>query len=215
MSESAISRLKRFNARLKRLSWTKVRRRARRIVYQFAEDRIYRVPVEEALEFEEVPEFHFDSWDDLQTYVPGPGESREALLTLWRDRLDAGEHVYTRIENGSLAIYGWMIERQSSCFLTDVRQRIEMPDAPAVTYDFFMAPEFRNRDFYPQLLMHSLRHTAAKVPGIQWVYMCVRADDTVPRWWVERLGAHYYESYFYRRVLWREEKWHERPQHDV
>jgi hypothetical protein len=24
--------------------------------------------------------------------VPGPGESREALLTLWRGRLDAGEH---------------------------------------------------------------------------------------------------------------------------
>jgi hypothetical protein len=37
--------------------------------------------------------------------------------------------------------------------------------------------------------------------------MTVRADDRVPRWWVERLGAHYCESYFYRRVLWREEKW--------
>jgi hypothetical protein len=202
MSEAA-----RLIARLRRLTWKKIRRRARRIFYHFAEDRIYRVPVEEALEFEEVREFRFDSWDDLQTYVPGPGESREALLTLWRDRLDAGEHVYTRTESGRLAIYGWMIERQSSCFLTDVHQRMEMPEAPAVTYDFFTAPEFRNRDFYPQLLMHSLRHTAARVPGLRWIYMCVRADDTVPRWWVERLGAHYCESYFYRRVLWREEKW--------
>jgi hypothetical protein len=202
-----MSDLARLVSRLKRLSWEKVRRRARRTFYHFAEDRIYRVPVEEALEFEEVPEFHFDSWDDLQTYVPGPGESREALLTLWRCRLDAGEHVYTRTENGCLATYGWMIERQSSCFLTDVRQQMDMPEAPAVLYDFFTAPEFRNRDFYPQLLMHSVRHTAASLPGIRWIYMTVRADDRVPRWWVERLGAHYYESYFYRRVLWREEKW--------
>jgi len=194
-------------SRLKRLNWDKVRRRARRTIYHFAENRIYRVPVEEALEFEEVPEFRFDSWDDLQTYVPGPGESREALLTLWRGRLDAGEHVYTRTENGCLATYGWMIERQSSCFLSEVRQRMEMPEAPAVLYDFFTAPEFRNRDFYPKLLMHSLRHTAASVPGIRWIYMTARADDTVPRWWVERLGAQYCESYFYRRVLWREEKW--------
>jgi hypothetical protein len=202
-----MSDLARLVSRLKRLTWEKVRRRARRTFYHFAEDRIYRVPVEEALEFEEVPEFHFDSWDDLQTYVPGPGESREALLTLWRGRLDAGEHVYTRTENGCLAIYGWMIERQSSCFLTDVRQQMDMPEAPAVLYDFFTAPEFRNRDFYPQLLVHSVRHTAASVPGIRWIYMTVRADDRVPRWWVERLGAHYCESYFYRRVLWREEKW--------
>ena len=202
-----MSDLARLVSRLKRLSWEKVRRRARRTFYHFAEDRIYRVPVEEALEFEEVPEFHFDSWDDLQTYVPGPGESREALLTLWRGRLDAGEHVYTRTENGCLATYGWMIERQSSCFLTDVRQQMDMPEAPAVLYDFFTAPEFRNRDFYPQLLVHSVRHTAASVPGIRWIYMTVRADDRVPRWWVERLCAHYYESYFYRRVLWREEKW--------
>jgi hypothetical protein len=202
-----MSDLARLVSRLKRLTWEKVRRRARRTFYHFAEDRIYRVPVEEALEFEEVPEFHFDSWDDLQTYVPGPGESREALLTLWRGRLDAGEHVYTRTENGCLATYGWMIERQSSCFLTDVRQQMDMPEAPAVLYDFFTAPEFRNRDFYPQLLVHSVRHTAASVPGIRWIYMTVRADDRVPRWWVERLGAHYYESYFYRRVLWREEKW--------
>jgi len=197
----------RLVARLKRLNWEKVRRRARRTLYHFAEDRIYRLPVDEALEFEEVPEFHFDSWDDLKSYVPGPGESREALLTLWRGRLDVGEHVYTRTENGCLATYGWMIERQSSCFLNDVRQRMEMPEAPAVLYDFFTAPEFRNRDFYPLLLMHSVRHTAVTVPGIRWIYMTVRADDAVPRWWVERLGAHYCESYFYRRVLWREEKW--------
>jgi hypothetical protein len=202
-----MSGLKRLSARLRRLSWAKVRRRARRTVYHFAEDRIYRVPVDEALEFDEAPEFGFDSWADLQTYVPDPAESHEALLALWRGRLDAGEHVYTRTENGCLAIYAWMIERQSSCLLTDVHQRIEMPEAPAVLYDFFTAPAFRNRDFYPQLLMHSLRHTAASVPGVRSIYFAVRADDTVPRWWVERLGAHYCESYFYRRVLWRQEKW--------
>src|SRR5215469_6424952 len=102
-----MSDLARLISWVNRLSWEKVRRRARRTIYHFAEDRIYRVPVEEALEFEVVPEFRFDSWDDLQTYVPGPGESREALLTLWRGRLDVGEHVYTRTENGSLATYGW------------------------------------------------------------------------------------------------------------
>jgi hypothetical protein len=29
----------------------------------------------------------------------------------------------------------------------------------------------------------------------------------VPRWWVERLGFTYLESYFLRRVLWHREMW--------
>lgn len=197
----------RFLARLKRITWSKVRRRLKRTLHHRVEERIYRVPASEALEFEEQPLFHFDSLDDLRCYAPAPDQSLPALLGSWEKRLGAGEHVYTRTEQGRLAAYGWLVERQQVCFLSEVRQQGTFPPDTAVIYDFFVAPEFRSRDFYPQLLMHSLRHAAGTISGTRWIYMAVRADDTVPLWWVERLGAQYCESYFYERTLWRENKW--------
>jgi hypothetical protein len=99
-----------------------------------------------------------------------------------------------------------MIERQSSFFLTDVRQQMDSGSAGR-SVRLLHGARVPQSGFLPAVAVHSVRHTAASVPGIRWIYMTVRADDRVPRWWVERLGAHYCESYFYRRVLWREEKW--------
>lgn len=208
MSSPVPSAAGRLLARLQRVTWSKVRRHLKRTLHHRVEERIYRVSVSEAMEFDEHPLFQFDSLDDLRRYVPAPDESLPDLLSRWEKRLRSGEHVYTRTEQGRLAAYGWLVERQQVCFLSEVHQQGTFPPDTAVLYDFFVPPEFRSRDFYPQLLMHSLRHAAGTIPGTRWIYMALRADDTVPRWWVERLGAHYCESYFYERKLWREKKWY-------
>jgi GNAT superfamily N-acetyltransferase len=172
-----------------------------------AEERIYRIAAQDAAELPPSPDFARDRWEDLISFVPGePRFSRDACLKEWRDRLDRGEHVYTHVEDGRLANYGWMIERQKIAHLGWTKQTLEMPDDCAVIYDFYTIPEYRNRNFYQQLLMHSLQD-AARIPGTRWIYIGVKADDKVPRWWVERTGAEYCESYFYNRVLWREKKW--------
>jgi hypothetical protein len=192
--------------KLRRFTWAKFRRRLARLLYREAEERIYRISVDDAREFETVPEFRMDCQKDIERYVAQPGESRDAVLQDWRRRIARGEHVFTRVEDNSLATYGWLIERQRVCFLNDVGQNYEFPENTAVIYDFFTVPDYRNREFYGQLLMHSVR-AAAGIAGTKWIYMAARADDTVPLWWVERLGTEYCGSLFYRRVLWSKTKW--------
>ena len=193
-------------AKLRRLTWAKAWRRFQRLLHREAEERIYRISVEDARDFETVPEFRMDCWEDMEKYVVQLGESRDAVLQDWRQRLARGEHIFTRVEDGKLATYGWVVERQRVCFLNDVDQSYEFPDGTAVIYDFFTVPEYRNREFYGQLLMHSVR-SAAGIAGTRWIYMAARADDTVPLWWVERLATEYCGSLFYRRVLWSKTKW--------
>jgi hypothetical protein len=171
-----------------------------------AEERIYRISVNEANEFEFAPGFHVDSQEDMEKYVAQPGERRDAVLKDWAHRLLRGEHIFTRVEDGLLVTYGWLVERQQKCFLNDVDQHYSFPDGTAVIYDFFTLPEYRNREFYGQLMMHSVRW-AAGIGGTIWIYMAARADDAVPRWYVERLGTEYCGSLFYRRVLWWKTKW--------
>jgi len=197
-------------AKLRRITWTKLLRRAKRLVSREAEERIFRISAAEGKEFDLIPEFRMDCRDDMAKYVTQPGESRDTVLADWSKRLDRGEHVLTRMEEGLLVTYGWIVERQKSCFLNDVDQSYEFPDGTAVIYDFFTVPEFRNREFYFQLLIHSVR-TAAEFPGTEWIYLAALADDPVPLWSVERLGTEHCESLFYRRVLWFRKKWRTRP----
>jgi hypothetical protein len=193
--------------RLRHLSWKKIKAHVRRLFYCETEERIYRMSAADALKLALDPEIHRDRWEDLASFVPAePGDSLSARLEEWKRRLKDGQHVYTRMENGKLAAFGWMIERQQVSWLAQQKQSVELPPDCAVTYDFYSLPQYRNRNYYPHLLMHTF-HDAALVPGTQWIHTGVTAEDKVPRWWVERLGCKYLESYCYRRVLWREKKW--------
>lgn len=195
--------------RLRNLSWKKVKVRVQRLFYFATEERIYRMTPADALKLRRDSEIRRDRWDDLMTFVPSePGDSLSARLEEWEKRLADGQHVYTRMEGGALAGFGWMIERQTTSWLQELKQEVQLPPDCVVTYDFYCLPRYRNRNYYPRLLMHVF-HEAALVPGTKWIHTAVTADNKVPRWWVERLACRYSESYFYRRVLWREKKWRE------
>jgi GNAT superfamily N-acetyltransferase len=199
-----------YGAQLRRITWKALRRRFVLLFRYSAEDRIYRLSTEQAADLPSSVDFQRDCWEDLERFVPTePRHSRTACLNEWRERLARGEHVYTRVENGRLVSYGWLIERQKTSRLAWSRQTLELPDDCAVIYDFYTLPEYRQRDFYQRLLMHAL-HDAANIPGTRWIYVGVRGDDRVPRWWVERLGTEYCESYFYDRFLWRSRRWRAR-----
>lgn len=197
-------------SRLGRLTWPSVQRRLARLLHYTVEDRIYRISAEEAAQLPAGADFARDRREDLELFVPSePRFSRTACLREWDARLRKGEHVYTRVCDGRLATFGWLIERQKISRLGWSLQTLELPDDSAVIYDFYTIPEYRNRDFYQRLLMHTLQD-ASRIPKTRWIYIGVRGDDPVPRWWVERLGAEYCESYFYSRVLWRKRQWRER-----
>jgi ribosomal protein S18 acetylase RimI-like enzyme len=197
----------RWRQQVRRVTWRAIQRRVTRLFRYRAEERTYRISPEEAIDLPASTDFARDRWADLELFKPSePRHTREACLQDWRERLNRGEHVYTRVEDGRLAAYGWVVERQKVMQASWVRQSVDLPDDSAVIYDFYTLPEYRHRDFYQRLLMHAMQDTA-RIPGTRAIYLSIRADDQVPRWWVERIGMGYCESCFYDRVLWRERKW--------
>jgi GNAT superfamily N-acetyltransferase len=191
----------------RRLTWRAVKRRIALALHYQAEERTYRLSRDEAAELPASDDFARDRWEDLDLFAPTePRHVREDVLEDWRQRRVRGEHVYTRIEDGRLAAYGWVVERQKTAPLTWVKQTVDLPDHAAVIYDFYTLPEYRHHDFYQRLLMHAMQD-AARMPDIQWICLSILASDRVPRWWVERIGMQYCASHFYRRILWWTTKW--------
>ena len=207
-SPGLLDRLARF---WRRLTWNAVKRRIAIALRYEAEERTYRMSRAEAADLPADTDFARDRWADLDLFVPSePRHVREDVLSDWRQRRARGEHVYTRVEDGRLAAYGWVVDRQTTMRLAWVKQAVELPRNSAVIYDFYTLPEYRHRDFYQRMLMHAVQD-AARIPGIEWICLSVLASDRVPRWWVERIGMPYCGSYFYRRVLWRQKTWQTTP----
>ena len=187
----------------RRLTWRAIRRRLALAYHYAAEERMYRLAAADAADLPASTDFARDRWEDLERFVPSePRHTREACLADWRQRRARGEHVYTRVEDGRLAAYGWMVERQKTIRLDWVDETASLPDNSAGIYDFYTLPEYRHRDFYQRLLMHAMQD-AARIPGTEWIYLSILASDTVPRWWVERLGMEFCGGYEYSRTLWR------------
>lgn len=193
--------------RLRHLSWKKFKAHVRRLFYFTSEQRIYRMSAANALKLALDPKISRDCWEDLATFVPAePGDSRTARLEEWKRRLADGHHGYACMEDGKLAAFGWLIERQETSWLPDVKQEFALPPDCAVLYDFYSLPQYRNRNYYPRLMMHVF-HEGALIPGTKWIHFDIADYNKVPQWWAKRLGGEYCESYFYRRVLWKEKKW--------
>jgi GNAT superfamily N-acetyltransferase len=195
----------------RRLTWRAIRRRIALAFAFEAEERTYRLTPADAAELPSSSDISRDRWDDLDKFIPTePRHDREAILADWRQRRERGEHVYTCVEDGRLVAYGWVVEGQKTMRLDWVKQSVDLPDGTAVIYDFYTLPEYRHRDFYQRLLMHAMQD-AARMRGIRLIALSILASDTVPRWWVERLGMECTGSYFYRRVLWHRKTWRLTP----
>lgn len=188
---------------LRRFTFKKLGRRLRRMVFEQSEERIYRMTPAEALQLPNRGLARKDCIEDLRLVST---DAREAQIEEWQKRLRSGEHCYSFAKNDHLLSYGWMIERQAACYLPQVRMHFDFPSNSAVIYDFYTDPEHRQSNFYQMALIQAL-HDAANIPDTEWIYSAVLADDSTPRWWVERLGFTYECSLFYKRTLWRANKW--------
>lgn len=87
-----------------------------------------------------------DSWADLQCYRKAHGQpTRDAFLAMSRQRLEAGEHVYTVCEKHELLAWGWMVPNQRQSWFPAVRQEVRYPDRSCVLYGAFTTPAARGR----------------------------------------------------------------------
>jgi CelD/BcsL family acetyltransferase involved in cellulose biosynthesis/GNAT superfamily N-acetyltransferase len=145
-----------------------------------------------------------DSIQDLLRYQP---ETRTALSRVQfaseaLSRIEAEAHVYTCVQDGALAHYGWLNPVQQKSLITEVGCEYEYPPNTAVVWDFYTAPSFRGRGLYTRSLRRILRDLAA-TPGTDFVYIAVLAENGPSRHVIEKVGFKYYESIIRRRWIWR------------
>ena len=149
-----------------------------------------------------------DRFEDLACYAPAERwqPTVDAFLQSATERLENGEHCYTHVENGVLAHYGWLSDRQESTFMDEVHQSWTLPPGAAVAYGFYTHPRFRGRGMYAASLGRMIRDAKA-IPGLGEIYICVRADNKPSRRVIEKLGFVYDRSFHERRRFRSVRRW--------
>lgn len=182
-------------------------KRVRCLLYPYTELRVYRHSVQSAAAFpadaivscgrrEVLREFEStESW-----------HSKSEFVSSGAARLVAGEKFYSVSENGLLLHWGWLIENQSSAFLTEVNQQARLPEHSGVFYDFYSHPVARGRGLNQRTLSTMLNH-ASQIPNLQYVYIFVEADNGPSRHVIEKLGFDYQHSLFRQRYLIFSRQW--------
>jgi len=186
----------------------RVARRLKRAAWDDVELRIYRFPCGAPVTQLETVPMARDRFDDLICYAPAEGwqPTADAFLKSATERLENGEHCYTRVENGVLAHHGWLVDRTENTFMDEVHQAWTLPRGAAVVYGFYTHPRFRGRGMYASSLARMIRDAAA-IPGLGDIYIGVRADNGSSRRVIEKLGFVYERSFYERRRFRSVRRW--------
>jgi CelD/BcsL family acetyltransferase involved in cellulose biosynthesis/peptidoglycan/xylan/chitin deacetylase (PgdA/CDA1 family)/GNAT superfamily N-acetyltransferase len=176
--------------------------RLRRWLWSRQEMLVYCYPAAEA---RKIPKEEFvkrDCLPDLLAFQPTEHrQTRHRFLPSALERLELGlHHVYTRTEGGRLVHYGWLAERQTQTHFPSVGADFTFPPNTAVLSDYYTIPEARGQGYYTRSLRQMLRDAAA-IPGTEYIYLNVLADNWASRRVVEKVGFRHVFSIKRHRVL--------------
>jgi hypothetical protein len=161
------------------------------------EFRMYRYRLAElpAFEPDDGPVVHRDHTPDLELYEPTSPwwMPKKSFLETARDRLAAGEHVYTVVVDGLLQHYAWLADRRESMVVQEVEQTFHFAIPGAVLYDAHTIPDARGRGLHSRSIMARLRDSRA-LAGARWAYVGCLAANRASRGGIERCGFAYYSS---------------------
>ncbi len=97
-------------------------------------------------------------------------------MALCLTRLEAGQHVYTWVEQGCLLGTCWLVERQEKLVCTDLNQEYLFEPDSAMIHDYCLDPSIREQG-YDRALLQQIVNDALFIYGAKQVYMTVMADD--------------------------------------
>jgi RimJ/RimL family protein N-acetyltransferase len=106
---------------------------------------------------------------------------------------ESGQHFFTRVVDGKLSHYGWLLERQRESFFSEVRQPYTFPENSSVLYDFYTAPLARGQGIYSRSIKNLLAHVS-QIPGTEYAYISVLATNRASRRVIEKTGFTFVES---------------------
>lgn len=118
-----------------------------------------------------------DCWEHLQCYrsrrrLPG----REAFLAMTRERLEAGEHVYSICEDGQLLAWAWMVPDQEKSWLPAVRQEVHYPEHSCVLYGAYTVGAARGRGLNGRLTQARLADAILRY-GARHAFTVIARDN--------------------------------------
>ena len=106
--------------------------------------------------------------------------------------------------------YGWLIESQTSAFLTEVQQSFQYPEGSAILYDFFTEVNARGQGLF-QMSLHQMLHDIRTLHGVRYIYCAVLATNRPSRHVIEKLGFSYQCSLGLSKMFGRHRHWRSAP----
>ncbi len=124
------------------------------------------------------------------------------------DKLEAGQHMYTRCEDGKLLQYGWLMEPQEKKSSTEELPGLILPPDAALLTNFYTASQGQS---LPRASLAQMLRDAARAPGAKQAYICVAAHNERLRAVVAELGFSYQHSVFKKNVFGSVTSWSTAP----
>ncbi len=125
------------------------------------------------------PSIRRDYIDDLLRFQSvSSRETRQQFLSICLERIEAGEHVYTWVENNCLLCCSWLVERQDKFIFTESNQEYVFESESAFIHDFYFYPividDMTNKF---QALLEQMLNDAVSIYGAKQIYTTVLAND--------------------------------------
>ena len=139
------------------------------------EHQIYCYSAEAVRADDDTGSFNRDCLEDLLLFQPVSSHSRQEFLSQCLSRLEAGQHVYTLVEQGRLRSACWLVERQEKLVLTEQQEYAFEPES-ALIHDYYVDP-IGQQQGNGRLLLKQIVNDALFIYGAKQVYVTVVADD--------------------------------------
>jgi CelD/BcsL family acetyltransferase involved in cellulose biosynthesis len=118
-----------------------------------------------------------DCLNDLLLFQPvDPRQTRQDFLSLCLTQLEAGQHVYTWVEQDRLLALCWLIERQEKSVFSDLNQEYLLEPDSAMIHGYYLDSSIREQG-YDRALLQQIVNDALFLYGAKQVYAIVRTDD--------------------------------------
>jgi GNAT superfamily N-acetyltransferase len=123
-------------------------------------------------------------------------------------RLKNGYHVYTDVLDGRLVHYGWLVEKQENCSITE-DPAFTLPPNSALLFDFYTHPHYRGQGLYMKSLRQMFFDAAAEK---QHIDIFVLKNNAAEGRVIETAGFEYEKSFFERNRFGMVSRWEGRRQ---
>lgn len=132
--------------------------------------------------------FRRNHWPDLVLFEPTERWlTRETFIATAQARLEAGEDVYTLVEDGRLIAYGWLKRDVGRTHYPYIDQRVDFASGAAVIYNGFVHPAARGRRLHRECQHFRIGDLFAD-PTARYVYSAVEAPNRAAQISAERAG---------------------------